>query len=239
MFSFLYHWQYSYWTWRYIWVTRRVSYKKQDLLTFREHLSSPPVFWWVLCCSYCYHIICLYVLSPCCAFRYDFRMKTMFRTVILSLRESPTCVPSKSRLSLLIRVNAIQLSPFAPRNGDQCSIPSSRGPIIGYIFHKKLSKLIYRYRELQTLVPIFFTIITQQGIFCESHPLILKTAFNHWNDVPFCLDVLTTVIILFNNLAATSLEMLLLIYYNVYINLPQFTFHRHLIKHIITASVTH
>ena len=28
----------------YIWVIRRVSYKKQELLTLREHTSSPPVF---------------------------------------------------------------------------------------------------------------------------------------------------------------------------------------------------
>jgi hypothetical protein len=33
MFSFLYHCQYFYLTWLYIWVTRRVSYKKQELFT--------------------------------------------------------------------------------------------------------------------------------------------------------------------------------------------------------------
>jgi hypothetical protein len=46
-----------------VWVTRRVSYKKQELLTFREHMSSPPFFGSVrvahlfsfLCCS----IICI------------------------------------------------------------------------------------------------------------------------------------------------------------------------------------
>ena len=162
MFSVLYHCQYSYWTWRYLWVTRRVSYKKQELLNFREHLLHPRFsdgfrVAHIFCCP----MMCLYALSPCCAVRYDFRMKTMFRTVIISLRESFTYVPSKRRLSLLIRVGAIQLGPFepfAPRNGDQCSIPSSRDPIMGYIFDTKLSKLIYtcRYRELQTLLPIFF-----------------------------------------------------------------------------------
>ena len=35
----------------YIWVTRRVSCKEQELLTFHDHLSSPPVFWLGLCCS--------------------------------------------------------------------------------------------------------------------------------------------------------------------------------------------
>jgi hypothetical protein len=30
-----------------IWVTYIVSYKKQELLTLREHLSLPSVFWWV------------------------------------------------------------------------------------------------------------------------------------------------------------------------------------------------
>jgi len=39
-----YHCQDFYRTWLYIWVTRRVYYKKQELLTLREHLSSPPVF---------------------------------------------------------------------------------------------------------------------------------------------------------------------------------------------------
>jgi len=30
---------------------RRAYYKKQELLTLCEHLSSPPVFWWGPCCS--------------------------------------------------------------------------------------------------------------------------------------------------------------------------------------------
>ena len=61
MFSFLYHCQYFYRSWLYIWVSRRVFYKKQ------EHLRSRPVFYEVcivhlfsyLCCP----IMCLYVLS--------------------------------------------------------------------------------------------------------------------------------------------------------------------------------
>jgi hypothetical protein len=42
--SFLYHCQYFCRTCLYIWVTRRVSNKKQKLLTIREHMSSFPVF---------------------------------------------------------------------------------------------------------------------------------------------------------------------------------------------------
>ena len=33
-------------------ITGWVSYKKQELLALREHLSSPPFFWWGPCCSY-------------------------------------------------------------------------------------------------------------------------------------------------------------------------------------------
>ena len=29
---------------KYIWVIERVSYKKQELLTIREHMGSPPLF---------------------------------------------------------------------------------------------------------------------------------------------------------------------------------------------------
>jgi hypothetical protein len=42
-FSFLYHGQDFYRTWLYTWVTQRVSYKKQERLTIREHLCS--VLW--------------------------------------------------------------------------------------------------------------------------------------------------------------------------------------------------
>jgi hypothetical protein len=31
-------------TWLYVWVTRQLSYMKQELLTLPGHLSSPPVF---------------------------------------------------------------------------------------------------------------------------------------------------------------------------------------------------
>ena len=43
-FSFLYHCQYFYQTWLYIWATQWVSYMKQELCTLHEHLSHPPVF---------------------------------------------------------------------------------------------------------------------------------------------------------------------------------------------------
>jgi hypothetical protein len=78
MFSFLC--QDFYRTWLYIWVTRRVSYKKQELRTLCEHLSSHPVFW---CCS----SFQFFVLSNYLSLRSQFRdvmsvtisaLKTMF-----------------------------------------------------------------------------------------------------------------------------------------------------------------
>jgi hypothetical protein len=58
----------------YIRVTWRVSYKRQELLTLRELLCSPSVFWWgpviflvfciVLCCVFiCFCFICLCPVS--------------------------------------------------------------------------------------------------------------------------------------------------------------------------------
>jgi hypothetical protein len=66
---FLYHCQYFYQTWLYIRVTRRVSYKKHELLTLREHLSWLPVFLWGPCCSSflfsvsCFCFVCLCSVS--------------------------------------------------------------------------------------------------------------------------------------------------------------------------------
>ena len=51
----------------YIWVSRQVSYKKQELITLREHLSSPLFFVWSVCAHLlsflCCPTICLYVLT--------------------------------------------------------------------------------------------------------------------------------------------------------------------------------
>ena len=86
MFYFLYHYQDFDRTWLFIWVTRRVSYKKQELLTLHEHLSSPTVCWslcfiaswlfllcvfmfWVPCCDVRYDVFMFWV--PCCDVRYD------------------------------------------------------------------------------------------------------------------------------------------------------------------------
>ena len=86
MFSFLYRCQDFYRTWLYIWVTRQVSFKKQELLILREHLSSPPVFWWVcvahLSSFFCCPILCLWLSSVlwCDVQYYDFRIKTMFNS---------------------------------------------------------------------------------------------------------------------------------------------------------------
>jgi hypothetical protein len=73
MFSFLCHCRDIYRNWRYIWVTRRVSYKKQELPTLPEDPSSPRyllrfVLLILLGFSLCCPIMCLYVLSSvlCC-----------------------------------------------------------------------------------------------------------------------------------------------------------------------------
>ena len=57
-FPVFYHCQYFYWL---ILVTRRVFYKKQELLTLREHLSSPPGLWWCPCCSFFLFFVFSYV----------------------------------------------------------------------------------------------------------------------------------------------------------------------------------
>ena len=58
----------------------RVSYKRHNLLTHREHPCSPTVFWWgrwgssilvlfvILLCVFTFWVLCCYV-------RYDFRIK--------------------------------------------------------------------------------------------------------------------------------------------------------------------
>jgi hypothetical protein len=78
MFSFLYHCQYFYRTWLYIWVTWSVSYKKQELLTLREYLCSPvfiiggSVMLFLLVC--CVDLLLTFWL-PCCDLRFDDRLK--------------------------------------------------------------------------------------------------------------------------------------------------------------------
>ena len=101
--NFLCHYQYFDRTWLYIWVASRVSYKKQELLTFSEHPSSFPVFFWFFCfflvfwffVFFCFFgeggsvsliifvfcVVLIYVftlLVSCCDVSYDFRIETMF-----------------------------------------------------------------------------------------------------------------------------------------------------------------
>ena len=72
-----------------IWVTWRVSYKRQELHSHHEHLSSSAMFWWGSCCShflliFCVFLVCVFTFwVPCCDVRYDFRIKTMFRSSLL------------------------------------------------------------------------------------------------------------------------------------------------------------
>ena len=78
MFSFLYHCQYFYQIWLYIWVTRSVFYKKQDLFILREYLSSPMLIigGFVLLISLFFCVVLLFTLwLPCCNLRYDDRWK--------------------------------------------------------------------------------------------------------------------------------------------------------------------
>jgi hypothetical protein len=100
MFSFLYHCQDCCWTWLYISVSWR------ELLTLREHMSSPQflfgfvllivlascvvllcvVTFWLLCCDVllivltsCVVLLCVVTFwLSCCDVRYDFCIKTMF-----------------------------------------------------------------------------------------------------------------------------------------------------------------
>jgi hypothetical protein len=52
-----------------------MSYKRQELLTLREHLSSPPVFWWCPCIV----LLCVFTFWVlCCDVRYDFCIKKIF-----------------------------------------------------------------------------------------------------------------------------------------------------------------
>jgi hypothetical protein len=79
LWSVNYHCQDLYRTWLYTWITRRVSFKK--LLTLHEHLnvpppSHPPVFSFSF--VFCFPIMYLSFLVPCCDVRYDFCIKTMF-----------------------------------------------------------------------------------------------------------------------------------------------------------------
>jgi hypothetical protein len=62
--SFLYYYLDFYLTWVCIRVTLWVSYRKQELRTLREHLSSSLVLWRVPCCSslyfFCVVLLCVF-----------------------------------------------------------------------------------------------------------------------------------------------------------------------------------
>ena len=87
MFSFLYHCRDFYRTWLYIWVTRRVSYEKQELPTLRKHLSSSPGFFvgsvLLIFLVFCVVLLCVFTFwVPCCDVR--FRIKNYVRFVFTS-----------------------------------------------------------------------------------------------------------------------------------------------------------
>jgi hypothetical protein len=69
-------------TWLYIWVIRRVSYKKQELLTLRKYLSSSPDVGGVRVAHFFYFVcvVLKYVFTfwfHSCDFHYDFHIKTV------------------------------------------------------------------------------------------------------------------------------------------------------------------
>ena len=49
----------------------RVSYKKQELITLREHLGSPPVFFGGVHVA---HLFSIYVLTYYVSLRFEFRV---------------------------------------------------------------------------------------------------------------------------------------------------------------------
>jgi len=66
-----------------------VFYQRQNLLTLREHLRSARLFGGVRVVhhfSFCVVLLCFFTfLDPCCEFRYNFRIKTMFVPFYLQL----------------------------------------------------------------------------------------------------------------------------------------------------------
>ena len=70
--------------WLYVWVTWRVSYKRQEMLTLREHQSSRPFLFLVgsvlqIFLVFCVVLFCLFTFwVRRCDVRYHFRIKTMF-----------------------------------------------------------------------------------------------------------------------------------------------------------------
>jgi hypothetical protein len=69
-------------TWFYIWVTRRMSYKKQELRTLHDHLSSFSVFLvgsvLLIVLVFCVALLCVFTFwVPCCDVHYDCRINTV------------------------------------------------------------------------------------------------------------------------------------------------------------------
>jgi hypothetical protein len=44
-----------------VWIPRQILYKKQELLTLWEHMSSSPIFWWGSSCSSFWFSVCVCV----------------------------------------------------------------------------------------------------------------------------------------------------------------------------------
>jgi hypothetical protein len=79
----LYHCQCHYRTRLYIQVTRRMAYKKQELLTLSEHLISPPFFLvgsvLLIFLVFCVVLLCVFTFwVSCCDVRCVIRIQAMF-----------------------------------------------------------------------------------------------------------------------------------------------------------------
>ena len=88
-----------------------MSYKKQELLTLHEHLSSPPVFdgsvllIFLLCV--CVFLLCVFTFYvPCCDVRYDFRIKPC--SVRLYLHIKPCSVRLYLQLIVVRRLSYLR-----------------------------------------------------------------------------------------------------------------------------------
>ena len=62
-----------------------MSYKKQDVLTLREHMSSHPRCFGGVSVAHLFSFFVLSYYVPCCDVRYDFRIKTIFGSSLSSV----------------------------------------------------------------------------------------------------------------------------------------------------------
>ena len=135
MFPFLYHWQEFYRTWLNIWVTRRLSYKKQELRTLCEHMGSPlflvgPVL--LIFLVFCDEFLRFVCLRPvCCEPNVDsgfglsildctfgFLLRLFIQTFVND-NESPNYSQHFQALGIFIKINYRNVNYFELKNYKQ------------------------------------------------------------------------------------------------------------------------